>query len=168
MIIIGADPGLKGAIAYLNTADKSLSIFDMPTFKVPRGNKTKGIVNVQELNVILSAHKSLDIWMKQGFIERVGAMPGQGVTSMFSFGYSAGVLEMGFAANLIPYHFVEPRAWKKFLKLPGKAAGGDDAARAMASRLFPKEASQFARPCDSGRADAALIAYYGMMCQKDV
>ncbi|NDC04371.1 MAG: hypothetical protein EBZ81_15760 [Betaproteobacteria bacterium] len=89
-------------------------------------------------------------------VEQVNAMPGQGVSSMFSFGQAYGVV-LGVLAGLsIPATAVTPAIWKKALKLNS----GKDAARAKAAQLWPSHAGEFKRVKDDGRAEAALLAYY--------
>ena len=97
----------------------------------------------------LSPHKAI--------VEKVGAMPGQGVSSMFSFGRSVGIIEGVLAAKQIPVTFVTPQSWQK----QSGAAKGKDGSRQRVMELFPREAHLFARVKDDGRADAVLIALAG-------
>ena len=91
------------------------------------------------------------------WVERVNAFPGQGVASMFSLGQSYGIV-LGVAAALgYPTHLVNPADWKKFFKL-GKEK---ELSRALATRLYPGVALD--RVKDHGRAEALLIARYGMI-----
>jgi crossover junction endodeoxyribonuclease RuvC len=92
------------------------------------------------------------------FIERVGAMPKQGVASTFRFGYAAGAIHGLLTAFEIPLSFVTPQTWRRAMAVSGV---GKDACRARACELFPTQADQFARQKDEHRADAALIASYG-------
>jgi crossover junction endodeoxyribonuclease RuvC len=92
-------------------------------------------------------------------IERVGAMPGQGVTSMFNFGYGAGVIEGICAALFIPYFHVLPQTWKRQMGI-----GADKTAcREMAQKLWPGAADRFKRVKDDGRADAALLGRWACL-----
>jgi crossover junction endodeoxyribonuclease RuvC len=156
MIIIGIDPGLTGAIAFFDTSGGTLTLSDMPVVSVKRNNKLKnevsaaGLVDVIKTQVIgLTSHKA--------FIERVGAMPGQGVSSVFSFGRSLGIVEGVVASFGIATTIVPPVTWQKAVNV----RGGTDGSRARAMELFPAYANLFARKKDDGRADAALIAWYG-------
>jgi len=152
VIYIGIDPGLNGAIAFLDTEKGHLSVVDMPTFEVKRNNKAKREVNAAGLAHILAAAQKV-----QGIIlERVGAMPGQGVTSVFSFGRSVGLVEGVLAAYLLPVSIVTPQAWQK----AAGVRGGKDGSRMRACELFPNYAGLFARKKDDGRADAAIMAWY--------
>jgi crossover junction endodeoxyribonuclease RuvC len=88
--------------------------------------------------------------------ERVNAMPGQGVTSVFSFGRSSGIVEGVLAALAIPTHIITPQVWQK----AASVRGGKDGARQRATELFPAYAGLFARKKDDGRADASCMAWY--------
>jgi crossover junction endodeoxyribonuclease RuvC len=149
MMICGVDPGVSGALAFFDPMNGSLDVEDMPTLAVLRNGKSKSHVNAAALAALM---ERADVVV----VERVGAMPGQGVSSMFSFGRSLGIVE-GVAAGLgKPIHYAAPVAWTKAMKV----AGGKDGARARACELFPSAASAFSRKKDAGRADAALIAMY--------
>lgn len=152
MIFCGIDPGLSGALAFFNVSAGTLVIVDMPTVEVVRNKKTK-----REVSAVLLANEI----RKQGFIdmtfvERVNAMPGQGVTSVFSFGRSSGIIEGVLATLSLPYTIEQPQTWQKSLNV----RDGKDGSRLRATELFPKYADLFARKKDDGRADAALMAWY--------
>lgn len=150
---IGIDPGLSGAIAVINgTGD--LLVFDMPTMTVDRNGKAKRQVSANELADLLRSCAGNDCHV---YVERVSAMAGQGVTSVFSFGRSFGMIEGILAALKMPVTFVAPATWVKGVgRGPGK-----DASRARAMELFPMQQEFFKRVKDDGRADAALIAHWG-------
>jgi len=152
MIILGIDPGLRGALAFYDTAEKALVLEDMPIVQVFRNGKKKDEVSAQLLSHII-AENSPD----RAFMERVNAMPGQGVSSVFSFGRSSGVVEGALAAFDIPTTLITPVAWMKELGM----RAGKDGSRERAMQLFPAYASLFGRKKDDGRSDAALIAWYG-------
>ena len=151
MIYIGIDPGLNGAIAYFDVKDGHLSIVDMPTFEVKRNNKVK-----REVSPSGVAHELTVAGVAGVVVERVGAMPGQGVTSVFSFGRSVGIIEGVLAARSLAVTIVTPQAWQK----AAGVRGGKDGSRMRACELFPNYATLFARKKDDGRADAALMAWY--------
>ena len=151
--IIGIDPGLSGAVAVLTGTD-SLRILDMPTMTVERNGKSKRQVSASELAEIIYTLKSDDCHV---FVERVGAVSGQGVTSVFSFGRSFGMIEGILAAFKLPVTYVAPATW---VKAVGRGQG-KDASRARAMELFPNNQADFKRVKDDGRSDAALIAYWG-------
>jgi crossover junction endodeoxyribonuclease RuvC len=149
--ILGIDVGLNGAIA-LTDGSKLLELHDMPTLSLERNNKTKRMVNAQALSLIIRNAKA-----DAAYLERLNAMPGQGVTSMFSMGQSLGVVLGVLAACEVPTTTIPPRTWQKALDVPQ----GKDGSRYRAAQLFPDEAGMFARVKDDGRSDAALIALYG-------
>ena len=149
---IGIDPGLSGAIAIIST--ESLKIFDMPTMTVERNGKAKRQVSASELAEMLYLYSGRDCHV---YCERVGAVTGQGVTSVFSFGRSFGMIEGILAAFKMPVTYVAPATW---VKAVGRGQG-KDASRARAMELFPSEQDQFKLKKWDGRADAALIAYWG-------
>jgi len=159
MIHIGIDPGLDGAIAFLDIVKGHMAILDMPTVEIMRNNKKKREVSAIKLACYI------DIGMNAAgepqpatiFLERVNAMPGQGVTSMFSLGRSVGIVEGVVAGIGLPITIVPPRTWQK----AANVRDGKDGSRQRAMELFPAYAGLFARKKDNGRSDAALLAWYG-------
>jgi len=150
--VIGIDPGMSGAISVFSRFPHTLhDIVDMPTLEVDSGKTKKRHISAAGLRDILVCYPEAHV-----VIERVGAMPGQGVTSMFNFGRSAGIIEGVVAALRMPHTYVTPATWTKAV---GRAAG-KDASRMRAMELFPSKAELFKRAKDDGRADAALIAYW--------
>ena len=149
--VIGIDPGASGAIA-LVVHGVLVSVHDMPTVTVERNKAQKRQVCPAGLSLLmqqLDPHKAI--------CEKVGARPGQGVSSMFSFGRSVGIIEGVLAARQIPVTFVTPQSWQK----QSGAAKGKDGSRQRVMELFPREAHLFSRVKDDGRADAVLIALAG-------
>lgn len=150
-MIIGVDPGLHGAVA-LYRSEKDFGVFDMPTFELVRNNKKKHELDPHTLARLLTPYRLATAWLEQ-----VGSMPGQGVSSVFSFGKSYGIV-IGVLATLgIPYNFVTPQVWKKAMQVPASK----DAARARASQLLPLHTNKWNLVKHDGRAEAALIALYG-------
>ena len=90
-------------------------------------------------------------------IEHVSAMPGQGVTSMFNFGQSFGILKGICTAMQLPMYFVRPAKCKKYFNLLNSEK---DASRTRAIEIFPYFSSQLSRKKDSNKADAILIASF--------
>ena len=154
--VIGIDPGISGAIAVFEDG-KLDCVVDMPTLKIASGKTMKSHISAIVLCGILETYTH---FVKDAqthiVIEKVGAMPGQGVTSTFNFGRAAGIIEGVVAALQRPYTYVTPSTWTKAV---GRAAG-KDASRMRAMELFPSKADLFKRAKDDGRADAALIAYW--------
>jgi len=151
MIVMAIDPGLSGAIAVF-IDDVLIDVVDMPTHELTRNGKAKRQIAAADLAGIFTQHDPRHV-----IVEKVSAMPGQGVTSMFSFGRSLGVVEGIVAAYDIPVTYVTPGVWTKGI---GRGAG-KDASRSRACELYPSHQKQFARVKDDGRADAVLIgAWY--------
>ena len=90
-------------------------------------------------------------------VEQVSAMPGQGVTSMFNFGQSFGILKGICAAMQLPIYFVRPAKWKKYFNLINAEK---DASRTRAIEIFPYYSSNLSKKKDSNKADAILIASF--------
>ena len=90
-------------------------------------------------------------------MEHVSAMPGQGVTSMFNFGQSFGVIKGICAAMQLPIFFVRPAKWKKHFDLINSQK---DSSRTKAIEMFPKTSSILSRKKDANKADAILIACF--------
>ncbi len=150
MIYIGIDPGLDGAVAVLGK--HVLELFDAPSNRIMKGGKHRREYDISLMARILRAYPSDDTVVA---IEAVHAMPGQGVTSMFSMGYGFGLWRGIIAACELPCELVTPRVWKN--KMVG--VGTDkNASRLRAIELFPGAANQLARKKDHGRAEALLIA----------
>lgn len=152
-MIVGIDPGASGAIAFFDPKAGILHVHDMPVMEIERSGKTK-----REISPTLLANILHDDWGHNiVWIEKVGAMPGQGVSSMFQFGRGVGMIEGVIAAEGLSLNYVTPQAWQKAVGV----RGGKDGSRLRAVELFPKYANLFARKKDDGRAEAALIAWYG-------
>lgn len=150
---LGIDPGISGAIAVLDENEDIVQIFDMPTLEVITGKSKKQRVNPQSIVSELKLFKDQRI---EGLIEQVNAMPNQGVTSMFSFGRSLGILEGVLAGLDIPYNLVTPTVWKKRMGVNSSK----DGARELAMRTWSSKSELFKRKKDDGRAEAALLALY--------
>jgi len=159
MIIFGIDPGVSGAVSILRNKNV-LDVFEMPT--MIDGKKNKKQVNGSELsNIIMNTvdFKSSEFKREEVVVvvEHVNAMPGQGVTSMFNFGQSFGVIKGICAALRLPVHFVRPTKWKKHFNLINT---NKDASRTKVIEVYPKISSKLSRKKDSNKADAILIARY--------
>ena len=153
MIIFGIDPGVNGAISILENK-KVLNFYEMPT--MIDGKKNKRQVNgAQVTNIIKeSLNKDKEVVV---VVEHVNAMPGQGVTSMFNFGQSFGVIKGICSALSLPIYFVRPTKWKKHFNL---IKTNKDASRTKVIQIYPGVSSKLSRKKDSNKADAILIARY--------
>ena len=155
MLVIGIDPGLSGSICFLIDG-KILDVIEMPT--MTEGKKNKRQVNgSQVFNEITKRTKEYQKNQVRVVIEQVSAMPGQGVTSMFNFGQSFGVLKGVCTAMQLPMYFVRPAKWKKYFNLINSEK---DASRTRAIEIFPSFSSSLSKKKDSNKADAILIASF--------
>ena len=153
MITIGIDPGINGAISIVENK-KIIEVHDTPTMIDGKKNKRQ-INGAQVTNIIkeiLNDGKEVVV-----VVEHVNAMPGQGVTSMFNFGQSFGVIKGICSALSIPIYFVRPTKWKKYFNL---IKTNKDASRTKVIEIYPQISSQISRKKDSNKADAILIARY--------
>ena len=155
MLIIGIDPGLSGSICFFEDG-KILDVIEMPT--MTDGKKNKKQVNGSQIyNEILKVFTKVENKNVRVVIEQVSAMPGQGVTSMFNFGQSFGILKGICSAMQLPMYFVRPAKWKKYF---GLINSEKDASRTKAIEIFPYFSSQLSKKKDSNKADAILIANF--------
>ena len=155
MLIIGIDPGITGSICFLQDG-KIIDVIEMPN--MIEGKKNKKQVNGAQIYYEISSRikdiKKEDIKV---IIEQVSAMPGQGVTSMFNFGQSFGILKGICSAMQLPMYFVRPTKWKKYFNLINSEK---DASRTKAIEVFPYFSANLSRKKDSNKADAILIASF--------
>ena len=155
MLIIGIDPGISGSICFFRDG-KILDVIEMPVMN--EGKKKKKQVNgAQIYNEISKKINSNPEGKTRVVIEHVTAMPGQGVTSMFNFGQSFGVIKGICSAMRLPMFFVRPTKWKKYYNLINSEK---DASRTRAIEIFPNFSSQLSKKKDSNKADAILIASF--------
>lgn len=155
-LVIGCDPGQSGGLALLADGEPA-GFIDMPT--MPRkagGNEVNAASLAAQIRGLMHQHPGAYVL---AVVEQVSAMPGQGVTSMFRFGQSDGVLRGVLGALGISYVEVHPTKWKNYFGLRGTEK---DAARTLAIRRFPSIADQLARKKDQGRADAILMALWAL------
>ena len=155
MLIIGIDPGISGSICFLDNG-KILDVIEMPIMTDGKKNK-KQVNGSQVYNEISKRVKQFEKNQIRVVIEHVSAMPGQGVTSMFNFGQSFGILKGICTAMQLPMYFVRPTKWKKYFNLLNSEK---DASRTRAIEIFPYFSSQLSRKKDSNKADAILIASF--------
>jgi crossover junction endodeoxyribonuclease RuvC len=155
MLVIGIDPGISGSICFFQDG-KIIDVVEMPT--MTEGKKNKKQVNGSQIfNEISERIKKIDKKDIKVIIEQVSAMPGQGVTSMFNFGQSYGILKGICSAMQLPMYFVRPTKWKKYFNLINSEK---DASRTRAIEIFPYFSPKLSRKKDSNKADAILIASF--------
>ena len=154
MLIIGIDPGISGSICFFEDG-KILDVIEMPVMTEGKKNK-KQVNGAQIYNEFLKRINKKDDEIRV-VIEQVSAMPGQGVTSMFNFGQSYGILKGICSAMQLPMFFVRPAKWKKYFNLINSQK---DASRTRAIEIFPYFSTQLSKKKDSNKADAILIASF--------
>lgn len=147
---LGIDPGCSGALVLVTEHGGYIDHLAMPTIKVGTKSRVNGA--------------AVAAWVRQygithAYLEQVGAMPGQGTASMFTFGHAAGVAEGILQGINIPYTLVTPQAWKKSAGLIGS---DKDAARSRAIQLYPELRALDAKAKGQAIADALLIARFGI------
>lgn len=148
--VLGIDPGCSGALVLVTEHGGYIDHLAMPTIKVGTKSRVNGA--------------AVAAWVRQygithAYLEQVGAMPGQGTASMFTFGHAAGVAEGILQGLNIPYTLVTPQAWKKSAGLIGS---DKDAARSRAIQLYPEIRALDAKAKGQAIADALLIARFGI------
>ena len=148
-MIIGIDPGFSGAIAFYEKG--VLLIHDMPLRKIMDRTQVDA---VQFSTYIIDMKRQCRIAF--AVVEDVHAMPKQGITSTFRFGYNAGILLGVLEALRVKVLRVKPNAWKPALGL----SSDKGKSLALAKKLFPAYHHYFERAKDDGRAEAALLARY--------
>ena len=155
MLIIGIDPGISGSLCFFEDG-KIIDVIEMPV--MAEGKKNKRQVNGSQIyNEIYKRTKDIEKKNIKVIIEQVSAMPGQGVTSMFNFGQSFGVLKGICSAMQLPLYFVRPAKWKKYFNLINSEK---DASRTKAIEVFPYISQQLSKKKDANKADAILLASF--------
>jgi crossover junction endodeoxyribonuclease RuvC len=152
MNIVGIDPGMSGAIAYIPQDDLPL-VWDVPTFHINGKNRL-------DFNALAMIFEHIDLLggADKVVIEAVSAMPGQGVTSMFTFGSVFGALQACVAVYGIAITHVAPAKWKRDMRL----SNDKDASRRLAIQTWPAASEKFKLKKHSDRAEAALLALWGL------
>jgi crossover junction endodeoxyribonuclease RuvC len=153
--ILGIDPGICGGLAIVvvdadGAAPRLIDAIDIPV----AGVGAKERVDVLAIRSWIVQHAP-----QHALIERAQAMPKQGASSGFKYGRSVGSIEAVITCCAVPLTIIEPTAWKKFRGLRG---GDKETSRQRALQLFPAVHALLARKKDHGRAEAALIALYGL------
>jgi len=153
-VILAIDPGVSGAYALL-ASNQVIALDHLPVHRTQRGQtaKVRNELDLHALKQVLASHS-----IEHVIIERVGAMPRQGLASTFRFGQASGAL-YGLVIGLgLPVTLVTPQQWQRYHGI----GGAPDAARQRALELFPAVSALLSRKKDDQRADALLIASYGL------
>jgi len=152
-IVIGVDVGLSGAIAAVSGLGELVGVWDMPVETVGNGKHRCAPFLLYQILCNIRARAAF----VECRIEQVGAMPSQGVTSMFNFGDSFGCVRSAVAVAGIPHAFITPQSWKKQCGLIGT---DKDFSRTKAAQLFSSAPLSLKKHI--GWADALLIAWSGL------
>ena len=152
--ILGIDPGAHGALAFFDPKANDLQVYDMPTHQIRKNGALKTTIDLYQLGMLLDSWRNK---VKHAIIEAPSALPKQGVTSSFNFGFACGCAQMAVAANIIPMTLVPPATWKRAMGL----SSDKDEARRKASMLLPVHAKHWPLVKHDGRAEASLLAYFG-------
>lgn len=156
MIVLGIDPGFTGALALYHPERNTLTIADMPTTTRRMSNKTiRTELNIPALLHWLDVHLPPDNVV--AWVEDPHALPKQGITSAFRFGQVCGALQAAVLAYGLPLHLVPPATWKQHMGLSADKVG----CQHRASHLLPAHAHLWPLKKHDGRAEAALLAWYG-------
>lgn len=167
MLVCGVDPGLSGALAFLDSETMRIAaMITMPAMKLGKAKGSKREISARTLVVELEREiLSLGLTVSHVYLERVQSSPQMGVTSAFQFGRGYGAVEGVIAALGWPLEYVTPNKWKTALRVPTEK----DDARHRAEQLLPRDAEHWTpkrlvmnQEQASGRAEAALIALYGV------
>lgn len=145
-IYIGIDPGKSGAMAVIRSSAHSPEKIEVVPFDAAQYSLTLARISSGVCPVTCC-------------VEKVGAMPGQGVVSMFNFGHNLGLIEGLLRAYGIPYQLVPPQTWKKEFSLSSDKAKSIE----VCQKLFPDVsllATERSRKPNDGMAEALLMAEY--------
>lgn len=160
MTIIGIDPGLNGGIAILHDGELPI-LHKMPTAD---GIDEQAVRTIFEDALVMARNKTMTLTPITAFVEKVGAMPKQGVTSMFTFGTGWGLVRGILCGLCIPYRLVQPKEWQKALLAGMNRDNTKVAAYQYVSRLYPTidyRISLKGRKPHDGKVDALCIALWG-------
>ena len=149
---LGIDVGISGALALLDEENRCLASVDMPVMLMT--NKRQQ-VNAAELGKMIDLYRRKHGDFLTAYVEAVHSMPGQGVSGMFNFGVSYGIVQGILGALQIPMVLVSPVSWKRRAGLLGTEK---DKARSFAIQLYPDV--DLSKKKHGGRADAILIARF--------
>lgn len=152
-VFVGVDPGINGAISKIDTEGWTLDVRDMP--REP-GRGDKNAVSPTGVAQLLTEFKPDYV-----FVEDVWSSPQMGVVSSFNFGRGLGIV-LGAAANHAILTLVRPQDWKKCTGTPKDK----NEARRRAQQLLPCAFDLFKRVKDDGRAESAILAFYGLFSMR--
>jgi len=175
LIVIGIDPGLTGAIAFIDRATGAASVHTLPTLNLPpvgRAGKSYVPRRIDGRATALLIRQHVGVGdQAQAFVEGVRAMPvvdGRSTTqSEGSLMRSLGALEAVLDVLTLSPTAVLPQTWQTFYGLTGKhtelrARGELPAAVRKALQLYPGLADQIGKVSAHNLAEALLIGHYAV------
>lgn len=148
-LFLGIDPGFTGAIAIVGGKEPFLA--DMPITTNVKGSRE---VDAEFLFTVLALYAPR---IRAAVVEQVGSRPGEGGSSIFKFGFGAGVIRGVLGSLQIKPFYVQPAVWKSLLGV----SSDKETSLALARKLYPASTLQLARKKDHGRAEALLLAHFG-------
>jgi crossover junction endodeoxyribonuclease RuvC len=165
MTVIGIDPGLNGGIAIMHSGELPI-LHKMPTAD---GIDEHAVRTIFEDALITARNRAMTMPPIMAFVEKVNAMPKQGVTSMFNFGAGWGLVRGILCGLCIPYRLVTPQQWQRALLAGMNRDNTKAAAYQYVSRLYPTidyRISLKGRKAHDGKVDALCIAIWGIASQR--
>lgn len=161
-LMIGVDPGLSGAIAFLRTTDRNLHVFDMPTYTKLNSRKEIEIDTLVALiKPYLTYYRPVAIVedvSAMTYVDRFGQKRGQGAAASFAFGKSFGIILAVLETLGVNYMTVKPAVWKAQMNL----SSDKELSRKLALKIYPRNEKDFALKKHDGRAEAALLCEFGV------
>ncbi len=151
-MILGIDPGLKGAIAFWVVGSRAVDTFYIPTEKSELTGKHH--ILPRELAFMIDLYKNRIAF---AVVEDPNSMPTDGVTSAFRFGHACGIVQGILAALSIKTMLIKPSVWKARMGL----SASKDLSRLRASEVFTQSKKSFTLKKSDGLAEAALLAKFG-------
>jgi len=144
MLYIGIDPGAKGAIAVVDDLGQPFEDWNLCHAKS---------TPLEQFRYLISLMAQAQMNGCKAMIEKVGAMPKQGVSSTFKFGWNAGLSEGLLIGSGIPYEFARPVQWQRNVGIQTiKGASSTEkknSHKRCAQRLWPKLTGLTHDNCDA-------------------
>lgn len=162
-LVLGIDPGNKGAFAvYDNASRRIVSVQDMPTWFQTVGKKKRPRIDALEIADMFDTFEMMGVELV--VLEAVGGRPAQSASAAFVFGYGLGIIYMAGVYSRIPLETTPPATWKKLMNIQGKGKADDTALLQRAGEIFPEDRDKFFTERGGkrvDRAEAAMLAKYG-------
>jgi hypothetical protein len=151
MIYCGIDPGINGAIAFIDSARGASRVFDLPRHPVTHRLDGFGLAKLIRENIPATETGVI-------FVEDIHAIGGSAMQSMGAMMKSVGIILGAIDCTRIPMHEVRPQTWKKLYRLTADKSACLD----MARKLYPDLGDSLKRAKDHNRGEAVLIAHYAL------